>query len=130
MVWAATDSSCANNAFNVANGDCFRWRDVWPRIAREFGMTAGTPRPTDLVRFMADKAAVWDGIVARYGLRATSFDMMADWSFATNNVFGLTWDIFASTVKAHQFGFTDMVDSEAMFDRLFAGYRTLLILPR
>ena len=130
MAWAATDPDCANNAFNVANGDCFRWRDVWPRIAREFGMTAGTPRPTDLVRFMADKAAVWDSIVARHGLRATPFNMMADWSFATNNVFGLNWDIFASTVKAHQFGFADMVDSEAMFDRLFAGYRTLRILPR
>ena len=36
MLWAATDPNCANNAFNVANGDCFRWRDIWPRIARQF----------------------------------------------------------------------------------------------
>lgn len=130
MVWAASDPGCANNAFNVANGDCFRWRDVWPQIARQFGMVAGAPRPTDLVRFMADKSAVWERIVARHGIRATPFDMMADWSFATNNVFGLTWDIFASTVKAHRSGFPDMVDSEEMFDRLFDGYRALGILPR
>ncbi|MGB9118891.1 MAG: SDR family oxidoreductase [Bradyrhizobium sp.] len=129
MVWAATDPGCANNAFNVANGDCFRWRDVWPRIAREFGMTPGGAQPTDLVRFMADKSVVWDAIVSKHGLRPTPFGMMADWSFAKNNVFGLTWDIFASTVKAHRFGFPDMVDSEEMFDRLFARYRALQILP-
>jgi len=130
MVWAATAPAGANNAFNMANGDCFRWRDLWPRIARQFGMTPGGPRPTDLVRFMADKGAVWDRIVARHGIRATPFSAIADWSFATNNVFGLNWNIFASTVKAHQSGFHDMVDSEAMFDRLFADYQALRILPR
>lgn len=129
MVWAATDPTCANNVFNVANGDCFRWRDVWPRIAGKFGMASGGVRPTDLVRFMADKSALWDSIVSKHRLRPTPFGMMADWSFAKNNVFGLTWDVFASTVKAHQFGFPDMIDSEEMFDRLFAQYRTLQILP-
>jgi nucleoside-diphosphate-sugar epimerase len=130
MVWAATAPNCANNAFNVANGDCFRWRDVWPRIARQFGMAPGGVQPTDLVRFMADKSAVWDAIVSNHGIRSTPFAMMADWNFAENNVFGLNWDIFASTVKAHRFGFPDMVDSEEMFDRLFARYRALKILPR
>jgi nucleoside-diphosphate-sugar epimerase len=129
MVWAATDPRCANNAFNVANGDCFRWRDVWPRIARAFGMAPGGVQPTDLVRFMADKSAIWDAIVSKHRLRSTPFAMMADWSFAKNNVFGLTWDVFASTVKAHRFGFPDMIDSEEMFDRLFARYRALQILP-
>lgn len=129
MVWAATDPTCANNAFNVTNGDCFRWRDVWPRIAGEFGMASGGVRPTDLVRFMADKSAMWDAIIGKHGLRPTPFGMMADWSFAKNNVFALTWDVFASTVKAHQFGFADTIDSEEMFDRLFAQYRRLRILP-
>lgn len=129
MIWMATDQSCQNNAFNMANGDCFRWSDIWPRIARQFGMKPGGPRPTDLPQFMADKAPVWDALVKRRGLRATPFRMMADWSFASNNVFALIWDIFASTVKAHQFGFPDMVDSEEMFDRLFAQYRALRILP-
>ena len=129
MIWIATHENCGNNVFNMANGDCFRWRDIWPLIARQFGMKASGPRPTDLARFMADKEPVWDSLVKKHGLRATPFRMMADWSFAHNNVFGLTWDIFASTVKAHQSGFPDMVDSEDMFDRLFAQYRALRILP-
>jgi len=129
MVWMATAPNCANNSFNIANGDCFRWRDIWPRIARQFGMKSGGPRPTDLPRFMADKEPVWKSVVRKYGLRDTPFHMMADWNFAHNNVFGLTWDVFASTVKAHHFGFPDMVDSEEMFDRLFAEYRALRALP-
>ena len=32
-VWAATDPAGANQAFNIANGDLFRWSDMWPRIA-------------------------------------------------------------------------------------------------
>jgi len=129
MLWMATSPDCANNSFNVTNGDCFRWCDIWPRIARQYGMKPGRARPTDLRLFMADKEPVWRSIVGKHGLRATPFHTMADWNFAHNNVFGLKWDIFASTVKAHRFGFSEMIDSEEMFDRLFAEYRALRILP-
>jgi hypothetical protein len=70
-----------------------------------------------------------DAIVGKHGLRSTSFGLTADWSFMKNNVFVLTWDVFASTEKARWFGFPDMVDSEERFDRLFARYRALQILP-
>ena len=39
---AATEPRCANEAFNIVNGDTFRWRDVWGRLADHFGMQAGT----------------------------------------------------------------------------------------
>lgn len=129
MFSMATSPNCANNSFNVANGDCFRWCDIWPRIARQYDMKSGGARPVDLRLFMADKEAVWKSLVRKHGLRATPFHTMADWSFAHNNVFGLKWDIFASTVKAHRFGFSEMVDSEEMFDRIFAEYRAQRILP-
>jgi nucleoside-diphosphate-sugar epimerase len=129
MVWAATEPGCANNAFNAANGDCFRWRDIWPRIARTFGLKPADPRPTNLPLFMQDKGRVWEAIVRKHGLRPRPFEQIADWHFAHNNAFGLTWDVFASTIKAHRFGFHEMVDSEEMFDRLFARYRELRLLP-
>ncbi|MEH2563744.1 hypothetical protein [Bradyrhizobium sp. AZCC 2289] len=44
IVWVASNPNCANHAFNVSNGDCFRWRDVRPQIAKKFSMTAGRPR--------------------------------------------------------------------------------------
>ena len=32
-VWAATNPECANQAFNINNGDLFRWQEMWPKIA-------------------------------------------------------------------------------------------------
>ena len=42
-VWAATESRCANQIFNITNGDYFRWEHLWPRIAGFFGMEAAPP---------------------------------------------------------------------------------------
>jgi hypothetical protein len=128
MVWAATDPRCANNAFNIANGDYFRWRDVWPGIAEGFGMQVGSVRPLALQEFMADKEQVWDGLVRRHGLKPTHLADVADWAFA-DSVFRLAWDQTMSVVKVHQFGFGEMLDSEAMLSTIFDSYRKLRILP-
>ncbi|KAK4234203.1 hypothetical protein C8A03DRAFT_18850 [Achaetomium macrosporum] len=36
--WAVTEPKAANQAFNVVNGDVQSWQDMWPRLARRFGM--------------------------------------------------------------------------------------------
>ncbi len=38
MVWAATAPEGADEAFNVVNGDVFRWRWMWPRLAAHLGV--------------------------------------------------------------------------------------------
>lgn len=42
-VWAATDERCADQAFNINNGDLFRWSSLWPKIARFFDLEASDP---------------------------------------------------------------------------------------
>jgi len=37
-LWAAREPKAANQAFNVVNGDVQSWQDLWPRVARRFGM--------------------------------------------------------------------------------------------
>ena len=32
------EPACDGEAFNVTNGDVFRWQDVWPAIAEALGM--------------------------------------------------------------------------------------------
>jgi nucleoside-diphosphate-sugar epimerase len=44
-LWAATDPRCANQAYNITNGDYFRWTDIWPSLAAVFDMPAADPRP-------------------------------------------------------------------------------------
>lgn len=46
MVWAATDPRAANQAYNINNGDLFRWEEMWPRIAAYFEIPTA-PRPAD-----------------------------------------------------------------------------------
>ncbi|KAK4125378.1 NAD(P)-binding domain protein [Parathielavia appendiculata] len=36
--WAVTEPKAADQAFNVVNGDVQSWMDMWPRLARRFGM--------------------------------------------------------------------------------------------
>jgi nucleoside-diphosphate-sugar epimerase len=45
MEWAATSEAGRNQAFNIVNGDIFRWRWLWPRLAADFGIEAA-PYPT------------------------------------------------------------------------------------
>jgi nucleoside-diphosphate-sugar epimerase len=128
MVWAATEPRCAGEAFNIVNGDTFCWRDVWPLIAEQFGMAAAGPKPFVIRDFMSDKGPLWEAIAAREGLRSSNVNDVADWAFA-DVLFAGGWDQTASVVKAHQYGFNGMVDSEEMFGRLFAEYRALKLLP-
>jgi nucleoside-diphosphate-sugar epimerase len=36
--WAALEPRAGNEAFNVVNGDVESWQNLWPRVARRFGM--------------------------------------------------------------------------------------------
>ncbi|KAI9877297.1 MAG: hypothetical protein M1830_004308 [Pleopsidium flavum] len=36
-LWAALEPKCANQAFNVVNGDNESWQNMWPKLARRFG---------------------------------------------------------------------------------------------
>lgn len=113
MAWMATEPACANQAFNITNGDFFRFEQVWPLIARHFQMESGAPQQIDLEQFMEDKEPLWNEIVARYELAPTAFRDAANWSYA-NYAFSCDWDIMSSTIKARQHGFHDCMDSRDM----------------
>jgi hypothetical protein len=40
MEWAATSEAGRNQAFNIVNGDIFRW--LWPTLAADFGIEAAS----------------------------------------------------------------------------------------
>ncbi|HWQ39858.1 MAG TPA: SDR family oxidoreductase [Burkholderiales bacterium] len=126
--WMATSPQCANQAYNITNGDLFRWEYVWPKLAALFGLEAGPPRPFSLQDFMQDKAPVWERIVAKHGLEPNRFEDVAAWKFG-DFVFSAEWDVISDCGKARRAGFCETVDSEEMFSRLFAGFRANRIIP-
>lgn len=127
-LWAATEPRCANQAYNITNGDVFRWRDLWPKIAAALGMPHGGPAPLRLVDFMADKAPLWDAMTKKYGLRPYRFDEVVAWPFG-DYVFNCNYDVMSNVTKCRRHGFHDVVDSEAMFVQLLARFRAERIVP-
>lgn len=128
MLWASTTPEAANEAFNIANGDAFRWEHMWPRIAAMFDVEPGPVQPTKLADFMADKGGLWRELAQEHGLRQPDLHAIAPWGYA-DVVFARGWDNLLSTVKANRYGFTEMIDTEDMFARTFADFRAGKVIP-
>lgn len=88
-VWAATEKRCANQAFNINNGDLFRWSEMWPKIARFFELEVAPPLPMSLAVIMADKEPLWNAMVAKYALEPNPYRDVSSWRFGD---FVFSWD--------------------------------------
>jgi len=126
--WMATRPQCANQAYNITNGDLFRWEHLWPGLAACFGLDPGPQRHFSLEEFIADKAPVWRRIVNKHRLKPYDFAQIAAWKFG-DFVFSAQWDVISDCGKARRAGFCETVDSEEMFSRLFAEFRANRIIP-
>jgi nucleoside-diphosphate-sugar epimerase len=127
-VWAATNTDCANQAFNITNGDLFRWNELWPKIAAFFELETAPPLPMSLEVVMSDKEALWNSMVKKYGLVNNSYKDVSSWRFG-DFVFSWDYDFFADGSKARRLGFHDFVDTEKMFMDIFEDFRRRKIIP-
>ncbi|MDX3434164.1 SDR family oxidoreductase [Streptomyces sp. ME01-18a] len=127
-VWAATDPRCANQAFNINNGDLFRWNEMWPKIAKFFDLEVASPLPMSLDVVMADKESLWNEMIEKYGLEAHPYRDVSSWAFG-DFVFSWDYDMFADGSKARRFGFHEYVDTEEMFLNILADFRRNRIIP-
>jgi len=129
MVWASTQPQGANKAFNISNGDVFRWRDAWPEIAKFFGLTTGYPQSIPLAALMSDKDVLWAQMQKKYGLQAIPFKDIVSWGFS-EFVFNREYDWFADVNKLRRAGFHGQtLDSSDMFVRQLEQLRKLKIIP-
>ena len=131
LVWAATTPAAANHALNIVNGDVFRWRRLWPRLADVLGVESipfsGEIAP--LEQQMTDAADVWPEIVSRYGLRADiNVDRLASW-WHTDADLGRTIETFTDMGRSRRLGFGGVRDTETSFVDLFARLRAARIVP-
>jgi nucleoside-diphosphate-sugar epimerase len=127
-VWAATEPRCANQAFNITNGDLFRWNELWPLLARFFELEIAPPLPLPLSVVMADKEPLWQAMVAKYKLAPHTYQEVSCWGFA-DFVFSWDYDLFADGSKARGFGFHEFIDTEAMFRGIFEDLRRRKVIP-
>jgi len=128
MAWIATQRACANEAFNVTNGDFFRWEQLWPAVASFFGIEPGPARNLNLVEYMADKDPVWNEIRRKHQLKDYKLSDLANWEFA-NWLYNCNYDIMSSTTKLRKAGWNGFVDSVPMYQRLLGQLRDDRIIP-
>lgn len=91
-------------------------------------MEPAPPLAIPLGTMMADKGPLWERIAARHGLRPIPFDRLVSWR-SGEFVFRIEYDVISDTTKARRLGFHDVVDTEAMFARLFGQFRARHIIP-
>jgi len=127
-VWAATEPRCANHAFNITNGDLFRWNEMWLDIAGFFKLEVAPPLHMSLQSVMADKAGLWQDMQEKYDLKKHNYEEVSSWGFA-DGVFSWDYDFFGDGSKARRFGFHEYVETKEMFFHMFEKLMAEGIIP-
>jgi nucleoside-diphosphate-sugar epimerase len=135
IAWAGEADNARNEAFNVTNGDVFTWENVWPAIAEALDMKPGVAAPLSLAATWPQWIAPWDLLRRKYDLIAPGLEAFVGLSFQYADYsmrYGQTQPgppSIVSTVKINQAGFTEMMDTEAMFRKWFRQARANRLLP-
>src|SRR5712671_1352070 len=133
--WAGEAEAARNEAFNVTNGDVFTWENVWPAIAEALDMKPGGAAPLSLAQEYPNWIAPWDGLRRKHNLIAPDLESFVGLSFQYADYsmrYGQTQSgppSIVSTVKINQAGFTEMMDTEVMFQKWFRQARAARLLP-
>lgn len=130
LLWASTTPAAANEAFNVVDGDVFRWQWMWQRLAEWFGLDAapfdGTVQP--LESQMRDDASIWTAMAAKYNLAEASLDrLISPWH--TDADLGRPIEVVTDMSKSRRFGFLDYLSTDDAFFDLFGRLRGLRLIP-
>jgi nucleoside-diphosphate-sugar epimerase len=135
IAWSGEAEAARNEAFNVTNGDVFTWENVWPAIADALGMKPGTAVPLSLAKEYPKWIGPWEALRHRHNLVSPDLAAFVGLSFQYADYsmrYGQTEPgppSIVSTVKINKCGFTEMMDTEAMFRKWFGQARASRLLP-
>jgi nucleoside-diphosphate-sugar epimerase len=130
IIWAGTTEAGRNQAFNIANGDVFRWRWLWPQIAEHFGLEwegfDGAPRTLEAA--MAGTEGIWREIVEKYDLVEPDISRVASWWHSDGDL-GRTIECLTDMNKSRKAGFLNFRDTRDSFFHYVERYQAARILP-
>ena len=130
LVWAADTDAARNEAFNIVNGDIFRWSWLWPKLASWFGVQpaafSGTIQPLEAA--MANDHAVWREIAQRHGLAEPELDRLAS-AWHTDLDLGRPIEVMTDMANSRRLGFNAYQATDVSFFDLFERLRTERLIP-
>jgi nucleoside-diphosphate-sugar epimerase len=130
LEWAATTEAARNQAFNVVNGDVFRWNWMWARLADWFGLQPA-PYPGEgiaLERQLADAGPIWAEIARKHHLAETDLSVVTS-AWHTDADLGRPIEVVTDMSKSRKLGFLDYQATDDSFFDLFARLREARIIP-
>ena len=130
LAWAATAPAARNLAFNVVDGDIFRWSWMWGRLANWFGLEAqpfdGTVRP--LEEQMAEDGPRWAEVAHRHGLVEADLGRLAS-AWHTDADLGRPIEVVTDMSRSRKLGFLEYQATDEAFFDLFDRLRGDKVIP-
>ncbi|NTE86991.1 SDR family oxidoreductase [Agrobacterium rubi] len=130
LLWAAETPEAKNEAFNVVNGDVFRWSWMWGRIADWFGIE---PAPFDgtvipLEEQMEHDSEIWNKIALRENLAEPDLTRLAS-PWHTDADLGRPIEVVTDMGKSRRLGFKEYQPTDDAFFALFETLRKNRLIP-
>lgn len=127
-LWAATAPIAANQAYNVTNGDLFRWENLWPWLGDQLGLPIGPPMAFNLTRHMGDKQDVWTRLAERHRLVEPNYRKAVGWGFG-DFIFNTEFDVVSDLTKLRQHGCQDILRTEEGLLRTLKDLQAKRVIP-
>jgi nucleoside-diphosphate-sugar epimerase len=130
LTWAGTTATAKNEAFNVVNGDVFRWAWMWERIASWFGIEPHpfTGEGTPLEVQLADAAPIWATIAHEYKLTEPNLSrLISPWH--TDADLGRPIEVVTDMGKSRKLGFLEYQPTDDSFFDLFKLLSEARLIP-
>jgi nucleoside-diphosphate-sugar epimerase len=130
LIWASTSEAAANQAFNITNGDVFRWSWLWRQIAEWFDVEyigyEGEIHPLETE--IASDDAVWREIAEKHNLKEPDLGRLAS-AWHTDLDLGRPLEVMTDMSKSRKLGFTAYQSTKDSFFDLFETLRTERLIP-
>ncbi|WP_374951044.1 SDR family oxidoreductase [Mucilaginibacter sp.] len=130
LIWASTTEVAQNQAFNITNGEVFRWKWLWFKLAEWFQIDAagfdGTIRPLEAE--IAGDEQLWRGMAKKYQLKEPELNRLAS-AWHTDLDLGRPIEVMTDMSKSRKLGFTAYQDTRDSFFDLFQKLRAEQLIP-
>ena len=130
LEWATTTEAARDQAFNVVNGDVFRWNWMWARLADWFELQPALypGEGIALEHQLAHAAQIWAEIARKHRLLETDLSLVTS-AWHTDADLGRPIEVVTDMSKSRKLGFLDYQATDDSFFDLFARLREARIIP-
>ncbi len=128
--WASTTPAARNQAFNIVNGDVFRWSWMWQRLATWFGLEAAAfpGEGAPLEQQLANAGPVWKQIAAKHDLVEPELTTLTS-PWHTDADLGRPIEVVTDMGKSRKLVFLDYQATDDSFFDLFHVLRQERLIP-